>query len=382
MNCDRFLSLDDFEPAARRRLPRPLFGYLSGGVETNATLHGNRDAFARYRFVTRVLRDVSKRDPSCTLLGKTYAAPFGIAPMGISALMAFQGDRALAAAARSANIPMIMSGASLTRLEDIRAVNPDAWFQAYLHYDADQILAMLDRIRAAGYGTLVITADSAVGGNRENNVRVGFSTPLRPSVRLALDGLARPRWLVDVLLRTLLTSGMPHFENSAPTRGAPVISQDAVRDYSQRGQLQWSHIDLIRKAWTGHLVIKGVLSPADVKLAREHGADAVIASNHGGRQLDYAVPPLLMLPEMVAAADGMPVMIDGGFRRGSDVLKALALGAAFVFVGRSFAYAAAVAGEAGVAHAIELLRKEVDRNLGHLGLVGLHQVDASVVRPL
>jgi L-lactate dehydrogenase (cytochrome) len=199
-------------------------------------------------------------------------------------------------------------------------------------------------------------------------VRTGFSTPLKPSLRLAWDGLTRPRWLAGTFMRTLLAHGMPHFENSFATRGAPIVSSSVLRDFSARDHLSWEHVARIRRQWPGTLIIKGILHPQDAALARQHGADGIIVSNHGGRQLDGAVSPLSALPAVAEAAGNMTVMMDSGVRRGSDVLKALALGASFVFVGRPFNYAAAVGGEAGVSHAIGLLRAEVDRNMAMLGI--------------
>jgi L-lactate dehydrogenase (cytochrome) len=220
----------------------------------------------------------------------------------------------------------------------------------------------------AGFCTLVVTVDIPISANRENNIRTGFSTPLRPSLRLAWDGLVRPRWMVSTFVRTLLRHGMPHFENSFATRGAPIVSSTVLRDFSARDHLSWRHIEAIRRRWKGPLVVKGLLSVEDALQAQRAGADGVVLSNHGGRQLDGAVSPMRVLEDVVAAVGpSYPVLVDGGFRRGSDVLKAIALGARLVLVGRPFNYAAAVAGEAGVLHAITLLREEVDRNLAMLG---------------
>ena len=365
------LSLDDFETAAKRHLPRPIFGYVAGAVETDWSLHDNRAAFAEFGFLPRMLVDVSKRSQQTTLFGKTYAAPFGISPLGISALYAYRGDIVLATAAEAANIPMIMSSSSLIRLEDVATESKSAWFQAYLPGDVPDITALIDRVARAGFETLVITVDSQVAGNRENNIRTGFSTPLRPSLRLAWDGMTHPRWLFGTLLRTLLRHGMPHFENNYARRGAPIISPNVLRDYSDRGHLTWEHFRLIRRLWKGPLVIKGILDKADAVASRDAGADGIIVSNHGGRQLDGAVAALRVLPGIVAACPEIPVMIDGGVRRGTDVLKALALGAKCVFVGRPFGYAAAVAGAAGVSHAIGLLSAEVDRDMAMLGIPDL-----------
>jgi len=362
------LALDDFEHAARRRLPRPVFAYVSGAVETNASWRDNRAAFAEWGFVPRALVDVSKRSTRATLFGREYAQPFGIAPMGIVALSAYRGDVVLATAAGRARIPMAMSGSSLIPLEEVARANPDAWFQAYLPGDDARIAALVDRVARGGFGTLVVTIDVAVLSNRENNIRAGFSTPLRPTLRLAWDGITHPRWLFGNALRTLARHGMPHFENNFAERGAPILSRHVERDLTGRAHLHWGHLERIRKQWKGRLVVKGVAHPEDARIARESGVDGVIVSNHGGRQLDGTVSGLRTLPAIAAAKGAMAVMMDGGIRRGTDVLKALALGADFVWVGRPFNYAAAVAGEAGVAHAIAILGGEVERDMALLGV--------------
>lgn len=372
----RILCLDDFETAAAAHLPRPLFGYIAGATETNVSLRGNRESFDQYRFVPRVLVDISRRSTERTLFGQTYSAPFGIAPLGLSALIAYRGDIVLASAAARAGVPMIMSGSSLIRLEEVADVSRQAWFQAYLPGDESSISALIVRVARAGFGTLVITVDTPVAANRENNVRSGFSTPLRPSLRLAWDGITHPRWSLGTFARTILRHGIPHFENNYATRGTPILSPSVERDFSDRGHLNWQHFALIRRQWSGRLIVKGILSPDDAMIARDAGADAIIVSNHGGRQLDGAVSPLRVLPDIVAACPDFPVMLDGGVRRGSDVLKALALGARFVFVGRPFAYAAPVGGEAGVSHAIALLASEVSRDMAMLGVNTLDELDS------
>jgi L-lactate dehydrogenase (cytochrome) len=375
------LSLDDFERAARRHLPAPVFAYISGAVERNHTLRANATAFERYEFLPRMLVDISRRTTAATLFGKRWSAPFGLAPMGISALSAYRGDLVLTKAAARENVPMIMSGSSLIRMEEIVQASPDAWFQAYLPGDEPNIRALIERVKAAGFRTLVVTLDSAIAANRENNVRAGFSTPLRPSLSLAWQGLTHPRWLFGTFLRTMAVHGMPHFENNYARRGAPILSANVQRDFSDRGHLNWDHLRMIRALWPGKLVVKGILDPRDARLAVEHGCDGIIVSNHGGRQLDGTVSPLRMLPQVVAACPTVPVMIDSGFRRGTDVLKALALGARFVFVGRPFNYAASVAGEDGVRKGIALLREEVSRNMAMLGVNALDELDASYLLP-
>jgi len=363
------LSLDDFEQAARNHLPAPIFAYVHGGCETDRGLRNNADAFSDYDWVPRVFVSTATRTLSTTLFGEEWAAPIGIAPMGISALSAYRGDIVQTQAAAATNIPAILSATSLIRLEDVIAANPRAWFQAYVPGEPERINALLDRVATAGYKTLVVTADLPVSGNRENNIRAGFSTPLRPSLRLAWDGLKHPRWLVGTALKTLMRHGMPYFENSHATRGAPIIASNVMRDFGARDHLNWEHLQQIREKWKGRLIIKGILSQDDALLAKQFGADGIIVSNHGGRQLDGAISPLRALPGIVrAVGPDYPVMIDGGFRRGSDVLMALALGAKFVFVGRPFNYAGTIGGVEGVTHAIGILATEMARNMALLGV--------------
>ncbi|TQN03387.1 L-lactate dehydrogenase (cytochrome) [Acidovorax temperans] len=375
------LCLDDFERAASRHLPKPVFAYISGAVERNYSLRANAAAFDRYEFVPRMLVGTSARSTATTLFGKRWSAPFGMAPMGICALSAYRGDLVLTQAAARENIPMIMSGSSLIRLEEVVQANPDAWFQAYLPGDEPSMIALVERVKAAGYRTLVVTVDANIASNRENNIRAGFSTPLRPSLSLAWEGITHPRWLFGTFLKTIARHGLPHFENNYARRGAPILSQNVLRDFSDRGHMNWNHFRMIRRLWPGHLVIKGILDVRDARLAVDSGADGIIVSNHGGRQLDGTVPPLRVLPGIVQACPEVPVMIDSGFRRGTDVLKAVALGAKFVFVGRPFNYAASVAGEDGVRKAIGLLREEVSRNMAMLGVNGLSELDASYLLP-
>ena len=376
----RYLTLDDFEPAARRLLPKFLFGYIDGGAETDAAKRDNRRAFEEYGFVPRVLKDVSGRDQTTTLFGKNYAAPFGIPPMGSSALCAYRGDIVLARAAAAMNVPMILSASSLITLEDVRRENEAAWYQAYLAGVDARIEPLVDRVAAAGYDTFVVTADVPVAPNRENNIRNGFQVPLAITPRVFWDTITHPDWLLNTWARTVVNHGMPHFENMDAQRGPPVLSKNLIRNIGARDQLAWKHVELIRKRWKGRLVVKGLVSPEDAHIARESGVDGVMLSNHGGRQLDYTVSALRTLPEIAAKANGMTVMVDGGIRRGTDIIKALALGADFVWVGRPFLYAAVAAGEAGVTRGIALLRDEIDRDLALLGIRSIGEITPDLVR--
>ena len=376
----RYLSLDDFEATARRRLPKFLYGYIAGAAETDAALRDNRRAFDEYGFVPRVLNDVSGREQTTKLFGRTYSSPFGIPPMGSAALCAYRGDIVLTRAAAAMNVPMILSASSLITLEDVQRENPSAWYQAYLAGDAARIEPLVDRVAAAGYDTFVVTADVPVAPNRENNIRNGFQVPLAITPRVAWDTISHPDWLFGTWARTVINHGMPHFENMDAVRGPPVLSKNLMRNIGKRDQLAWKHVELIRRRWKGKLVVKGLISPADARIARESGVDGVIVSNHGGRQLDCTVSSLRTLPEISGQADGMTVMLDGGIRRGTDVLKALALGAHFVFIGRPLLFAAVAAGEAGVRRALTLLRDEIDRDMALLGIRSIGEVSSDLVR--
>jgi L-lactate dehydrogenase (cytochrome) len=294
-------------------------------------------------------------------------------------MVAYQGDVVLSRTAAEENLPMIMSGASLTKLEDVRAAGRTAWFQAYLPGETDRIQKLVDRVERAGYDTLVLTVDTPVNANRENNVRSGFHKPLRPTPQLAWDCLTHPGWFFGMLVKTVMNQGMPYFENMGER--VPLIAFKAERDRGNRDELNWAHVELMRRIWKGKLVLKGVLNRDVARIARESGVDGVIVSNHGGRQLDYSVAPLRVLPGIAAEAKEMTVMMDGGIRRGTDILKALALGAQFVFVGRPILYATAIGGATGLRHAIKLLRDEVGRDMALLGINTLDDMTQDMLMP-
>ena len=378
-NFSDILNLEDFAHKAKSHLPPTLFGYVSGGTEDCVTLRDNRAVFNEISFLPRILQDVSKRSFRRRLFDQEYAAPFGIAPMGISALTAYRGDLVLAEAAATAQIPMIMSGSSLIRMEEVASVAPSAWFQAYLPGERHRISVLIERIRNAGFGTLVITVDTPVLANRENNIRVGFKTPLSPSFRLLWEGATHPSWTFGSFIRTIFWHGLPHFENNYAERSAPIISRNVERDFAGREHLDWDEIRAIRRQWKGHLVLKGILRADDARKAASHGVDGIIVSNHGGRQLDGSPSPIRVLPAIKDAAGKMTVMADSGFRRGTDILKGLALGADFVFIGRPFNYAAAIGGTDGVAHAIKLLFVELSAAMGLLGINRLDDLNPEML---
>ncbi|CAN7697259.1 alpha-hydroxy-acid oxidizing protein [Caballeronia sp. LjRoot34] len=368
------LCLNDFASVAKRRLPAAMYAYVSGWSEDGAAHRRNLRGFETRAFLPRVLVDIERRDLRTTLFGVEYASPFGIAPMGFSRMAAAHADEVLARAAAHAGVPFILSGASLTPLEVVRAAGPASWFQAYLPGDQARIDPMLDRVAKAGFDTLVINVDTAVHGQHEHAEKQGFRSPVKPSAQLAWQALSRPSWCWRVLGPSLLTNRPLRFENMDAVAGPPVFSRTLVRDIGRRGALSWAHIDHIRRRWAGRLVLKGVLSAEDAVVAERAGVDGIIVSNHGGRQVDCAIGSLDALEAIAARVDTLVLMYDGGVRRGSDVLKAIRCGARFVFVGRPFLMAAAAADAAGVAHALAMLKREVSTNMGLLGINRIDEV--------
>lgn len=272
---------------------------------------------------------------------------------------------------------MVLSGASAMALEKVRDVAPASWFQAYLPVARDRAAALAHRVWQAGFPVLVVTVDVPVMSNRSHYHRLGFSLPVRPSARLAMDAAGHPRWLIETLLRTHIQDGAPHYENFGPDRGGPLIG--ARDDVRERSRLCWDDIAALREVWPGRLVLKGLLHPADAVAAAALGVDGIVVSNHGGRQLDQAIGSLDALPAMVAAAPEITMMLDGGVRRGSDVVKAIALGAKVVFIGRPFFYAMAIAGYRGVRRAARILKDELGRDLAMLGLTEIAEVSPDVL---
>jgi len=367
------LDLAGFQHAARRILPQPIYGYVANGAEDETSKDTNRAAFLDYRLVPRVLAGVENRSQNTTLFGRRYAAPFGIAPMGGAAAVTYDADNVMGRAATECDIPFVLSGNSIIPMEEVARHAPGAWFASYQSANRRAIEGMVARVAAAGFRVFVLTADVPIGSNREKDARDGFHQPIRLNRKIVGGGMRHPAWVLSTAARTLLRRGIPHIDN-LEFNGGPSLFSRSVSGIASHDGLAWDHVRLIRRLWQGPLVVKGILSPQDARIARDCGVDGIVVSNHGGRQLDKAVTPLMMLPDIVAASDGMTVIVDSGFRRGTDVLTALALGAHFVLVGRPFLFAAAVAGQAGVLHAIELLSKEIDRDMALLGLRRLDEL--------
>ncbi len=382
MSLNGFLCLSDFDKAARRKLPHAVYEYVCGGTEDGLIVSGNRACFDRLGFRPRGLTGVAGRSQSVWLWGNEYASPIGIAPMGVTAICRRHCDMTLAIAARSRGLPYVLSGASNVALEDIQAGAGGAWYQGYFPGDLDRLERIVQRLLEADVNVLVVTSDTPVAANRENNQRNGFTIPFRPSLRLLLDGVRHPDWLFNVFFKTLINEGVPRFLNLYEEHGPRITEEPAHGFRGGRELLTWEHMSWLRQRWPGKLVIKGILHPADAQIAVERGMDGIIVSNHGGRQLDGAMAPLDALPAIKRAVpDAYPVMIDGGFRRGTDVLKAIALGARMVFIGRPVLYGASVAGVEGAGKVLDILSQEIDRNLALLGCTHLSDLDADYLDP-
>ena len=382
MKLHQLLSVSDFERRARALLPRAVFGYVNGGTEDCLTLDANRAALRAVQFRPRGLVGVAERSQVVELWGRSYAHPFGIAPMGVTAMCRHRCEQDLARAAADAGIPFVLSGLSTLPMERLREAAPGFWYQGYIPGDKQVIAPLMQRLAANGVEVLVVTIDTPLGANRENNQRNGFTIPFRFSAGLLWDGMRHPRWSIDVFARTLLCERqIPRFCNvTADARGYAITEEPQGGFRQGRDRLDWSHLQWMRDAWRGRIVLKGVAHPADAERAHGLGLDGVIVSNHGGRQLDGAQGALDALPAVVAVVPrSFPVMVDGGFRRGTDILKAIALGARMVFLGRPMLYGAAVAGQAGVARVISILGAEVDRNLGLLGCPDVNALDEDFI---
>jgi len=373
------LDIEAFQRLVKSRLPWAVYGYVLNGSEDNQALENNRAVFRNWHMITRVLRDVSQRSQAVTLFGHRYAGPFGIAPMGSAAIIAYDGDNRMARAAKAANIPFVLSANSITPMEEVVRHNPDLWFAAYQSAEPRKIERMVARVADTGINVFMLTVDVPVGSNRQQDARSGYSMPLRLKPRLVLDGMSHPGWLAGTLARTLINRGMPAISNVEADERIGLFSRK-VRRITGHAAFDWKRAELVRKLWKGPFVIKGLLSAEDARIARESGIDGIVVSNHGGRQLDAAVSPMEMLQDIKRESGNMTVIADSGFRRGTDVLKALALGADSVLIGRPFIYAAALAGEPAVRHAIALLAREIDIDLALLGLPDINEVGENILR--
>lgn len=369
----RIANVDDARLVARRRLPKIFFEYLDGAAFSEQTARANIADFDHWMVDQRVLCDVAERDLTTTFLGQTRKLPLMLGPLGFSGLFAPHGEILAARAAHAAGVPYCLSNFAIASLEALRAATPGPlWFQLYVMRDRSLVEAFIKRAEAARCEALCVTVDTSVGGVRERDNRNGFRslTRMTPAMMLAL--LTKPAWCARIL-----TAGMPRIGNMSdrPEYGSQVLEQ-AVRLTQQiDSAFTWADMQAIRQRWTGKLVVKGILSARDAQRAADAGADAIVVSNHGGRQLDCSPSTISVLPEIVAAVgDRVEVLLDGGVRRGAHVVKALALGAKGVLLGRAYAYGLSAGGEAGVANVIKMIATEIDVTIGHMGVASIAQL--------
>jgi isopentenyl diphosphate isomerase/L-lactate dehydrogenase-like FMN-dependent dehydrogenase len=376
----RVVNIEDLRSLAHRRLPQVVFDYIDGGAEGEVTLRENLRAFDAVTFRPRHAVAIPHCDLRTRVLGVELSMPVLLAPVGYCRVMHPDGEVAAARAAGAAGTGYILSTVSGHRLEDVKAASSGpVWYQLYLTGGREAAEDAMRRAQAVGYSVLVITVDSTVIGLREREVRGGMEQLLRGSVWSQIpflpQFLARPRWLA----RFLLDGGLPTMPNIVtPDRGVLRVSQ--AHTALLRGVFTWKDMSWIRELWRGPIVIKGILTADDARRSLDQGAAAIVVSNHGGRQLDGSPAALRALPEVVAAVkDQAEVMMDSGIRRGSDVVKALCMGARAVLCGRAYAYGLAAAGEAGVTRALEILREDVERSLKLLGCESIAAVDRAYV---
>lgn len=378
MNMRSAINLEDMRQLARSKLPRIAFDFIDGGADDEMCLKRNREAFQTYRLLPRYLRDVSKRDQSVMLFGHTYASPIGISPTGLAGLWRPDADLMQAAAARDANVPFLLSSAANASLEDGMRVAPEhVWFQMYCTSDERINVDLVQRAVKAQVRVLVISVDVPVNSNRERNRRNGFSRPLRMTPGVVFNAMRHPGWV----MRYLRTGGIPMMRNwmhYAPGGASAAQVADMYGTLTPAPTVSWEHLRRIRKAWRGPLVIKGLLHPDDAREAVRLGADGLVVSNHGGRQLDAAPSPVEMLPAIRAAVgDKVELILDSGVRRGSDVVIARCLGARAAIFGRPSLYAVAAAGQPGVARVLQILQSEIDMVLAQIGCPDFEKLDAS-----
>ncbi|MBV9115831.1 MAG: alpha-hydroxy-acid oxidizing protein [Acetobacteraceae bacterium] len=377
---DRCYNVNDLRVAAKRRLPRGVFEFVDRGTEDEVALRNNRAAFERIKLRHRALVDVSGRGMATTLFGKPLAMPLAIAPTGAAGLCWHEGELELAKAAAAANVPFTLATSAMTSMEKIATqAGGRLWFQLYVWKQRELSYQLVERAHRAGFEALIVTTDTIVPPIREYNPRNGFLLPFHATPRFVADIARHPGWAASVLMKYFTTIGMPRNENYPDPYRRPITSDASVKEVMRQDTLSWEDIRIFRDKWPGILMLKGINRPDDAVRAVEHGVDGIIVSNHGGRNMDSAVASLDALPEIAeAVAERATVILDSGVRRGSDIVKALALGAKAVLTGRATLYGTAVGGEAGAALALSILRREMDNTMAYTGCRGVDEITPDI----
>lgn len=371
----QILNVADARRAAARRLPHGLFAYVDRGSEDETGIALNRLDLDAVRLAPRILRDVSTISMLASILGREQPLPLVIAPTAFAGLVWHDGEFALAQAAAKAGIPFCVSTQSITPIEHIAESGAQLWFQLYVWKNRQRMFGLLERAWAAGAETLVLTVDTAMPPNREYNIRNGFGMPLKASWRAGLDVALHPRWAVGVMLRALLTGGVPSYAHYPEAFRSRLGRETLSDEVALARDVTWTDVALLRRQWRGKLVLKGILRVDDARSAAEHGCDAIVVSNHGARNLDCAVGPTQVLPAIAEAVGGrMEILADSGVRRGADIARFLALGATGVMIGRAPLFGLAIGGSDGASRVIEILSSELRTTMGFLGSTALRQL--------
>ena len=379
MKLEQALTIADLREMARANLPRSVFVFIDGGAHDERTMRDNEADLAALRFAPRVLVDVSERNQAVTVLGQSLRSPMIVGPTGLAGVLWPQGDVVTARASAASGVGFCQSTNSNAGIEQIAAEGRrDFWFQLYVQKDRGMTAALVERARLAACPVLVVTVDLPLQGPRERDVRNGFTVPPRIGLDNIVDYARRLGWLWRMANGPRITFGNLE-QAGGPQHKLMTLSAHIASQFD--ASVSWKDLDWLRSLWPGKLAIKGILHPADARLAVEHGADAIIVSNHGGRQLDSAPSAIAALPDIVAAVDGRAsVLMDGGVRRGSDVVKAMALGASACLIGRAGLYGLAAGGEAGVTRAVTILQKEIDIALALLGVPDISRITRAALR--
>lgn len=369
-------NIEDLRQMAKKRLPYGIFEYIDGGAEDRIALNHNREVYRSLKIKNRVLVNVSRRSTETEIFGRKIAMPYGISPTASAGLMSYGGEVALARAAAKMGVPCTVATNSLTSMEEIyAAAGGNLWFQLYMWVDKNLRMAFVERVKSVGFETLLVTVDGSVGANREHDRRNGYSMPLKYTPKLIAQVLANPGWCLRVLAPQYLKRGAFRKANYPPELASKLTDKTVDHELTKPDTQCWDDIKRIREVWPGNMLVKGLQSLEDAVIAAECGLDGVVLSNHGGRYLDSAPAPLQLVPEVRrAVGNRFKIIIDSGARRGSDIVKALAVGADMVMSGRPTLYGSAAAGEAGAYRALEIFHTEMDRIIAQLGLNSVNEI--------
>ncbi len=385
-NLDRCYNIADLREVAERRLPKGVFDYIDKGTEDMNSLGNNRKAMTDIKLLNKVVTDISDVKLDANIFGGPTAMPLAIAPTGTAGLAWFEGEFELAKAAAAAGVPFTLATGSNTPMEKLaNEAGGRLWMQLYMWKEKHYSDELVKKAARNGFEALLWTVDIGHGANREHNLRNGFATPYVLNIKSVVDMLRHPTWLSTVMGRYFMNGGMPRHVNypegyQMPITGNVSKMEDKKPTTKRADQLSWDDVDRLRDIFPGKLLIKGIMRADDAEEAIEHGVDGIVVSNHGGRNMDSAPAPIQVLPEIVKAVDGrMTVIVDSGVRRGSDIVKCIALGADMVLAGRATLYGTAAGGEAGAAKAIGILKGEMKRTMAYIGTLRISNITRDVI---